>query len=1457
MGVLGQSRDQGAAAVAPPMQGPVDPTGFFSNIGAGFRQSVAGTHSTRVGQAISEKNIYDQVITALQAEGEQGEDTNGLTGEKVRRPFRNPYVSEPWENLLNPSYNPIAGLYGGGDQAEKSQLFAAVERVRQRKPDFLKAFPNQGALEAYAIAQRQKKTAAAQSVTARANTSGQIGSFLGGMAGSIASLDPENAVGAGFGTAAGKTFARTLIRRSVEGAGVNAAASLVGTPGQVADAQRLGQEMTPTDVEHQVLQSAAIGAAFGGAHVLIPETGKAVRKGVSTVAGKLAENLPDQVRDPLVAASIRAGTVKDREMLHEWQRLHAPFGVVDTSSPDERAAAHTIVRDADNRELSPLHPDAAVHNENRLSAVARSLGVNLSTTELPSPAPIQQATIRDRSGGASSRRPASYEEAVHATEGTGHNPHSSADGHFQFTEGTWLEYAPKVSDTAGMSTKQILALRHDLPTAQRAERLFRADNAIYLRQRGLEDSPGNLSLAHFLGKADAAKVLSAAPETPIERLIDPKSLAANRPILQGKSASEVVAWAHKRIGATVNMPVARADAVPDADGLDEGDYAEVPYQRAIFKPDDIQTDAALMQYKGGGDEQGVTSKLKDVTAWNPLASSEILVWEANDGRRIVVDGHQRVGLAKRLNDPNIELPALVVKESDGITAAQARTLGALRNINIGTGSLIDNARVLRDIPEGADMIKGAEHRREIEGLSKLSYEAFGAAVNDVVDPRIAAEIGHYAPPDAHMAMVELLHREHIHNPIEAGNVIRQAVADGFGSAKEHQLGMFGSEPQQSLYVPIARIMAAAQKKLREEKRTFKVLGDKAGRIEAAGNVLDKTANESKVIGSEEALGILNATAHRTGPVRDALVSAARAELSGARRADAVSRFIDDLSGIDLRAAAAGIGEDSPASQPPGEAGGRDAAAEADRVLSESDGPSLYDHAVAARDAAERFSDPAGEGAKFQTEILDHDLRMDAMPLAERVAFALDYPNADYRGRDQLLNPRRNILRAFGDGQNLELARLDQERRSELRQALGSERFDAIEAAANSGDETLALSTITAADIAAIARFDEATLDRHTLVLAEAGNENARQYLASKGLWPRRAYNLSPSEITSSQGQFSAADLHALATENQPLLVNVASDIEEATGAEVKDPGIKTLARIEEKVRLEGYDHAGQIKDATRIAFVVSTPEQAADVANRVLVAFPEHADKGVQSLSHNGYTDHKIIVRFENGGVGEVQIVPDVLWEQKYGSGIGRVYQAARATGDLAERDRLNKLQREAYAAALADSPFRNWSTNEKSASGNEALASGSESAVPSVEDLPTNPGASRQPDGFQANARPDLGSDQSTATSRSSTSNSSTLIEEASSAKVEIDGSKVNETDPNIAARQAQEVALRTQSPMRSIEEQHSTMGLGLFDVADQPTFRLSDEGDAKPLAEIMREAEDDELAAKALRDCLKGGGE
>jgi hypothetical protein len=904
MGVLGQSRDQGAASVAPPALGPVDRTGFFANVGAGFRQAVAGPHSTRVGDAIAEKKLYDQVITALAQEGEQGEDTLTITAQptKVKRSFRNPYVSQPWENLLNPSYNPITSLYGGGDAGEKKQIWEAVARVRARKPDFLKGFADEGALSAYALQQRQKQIAAAGAVTERAGTLGTVGAFVGGAGGSVASLDPENVVGGGFGTAAGKTFARTVIRRATEGAAVNAAAAVVGLPGQAADANHLGQEMTPGDMAHQVGEAALIGGALGGAPHLVPKVAGKVTEAVGAVAGKVAENLPAGVRDPLVAASIRAGTVKDRDLLHEYQRLHNPYGAVDTATPDEKAAAHTLTRDIDNRETSPLHPEAVAHNENRLQAMADSLGVALTTPDLPSPAPIQHPTTR--------AAPTTYEKAVHSAEGTGKNTDSSADGHFQFTKGTWLEYAPRVRDTAGMSNAQILALRHDLPTATAAERLFRADNSRYLRDRGLEDTPGNLSLAHFLGKADAAKVLRAAPDTPIERLVDPASLRANRKVLEGKSASEVIAWAHKRIGAAVDMPVARADAVPDADGLDAEDYSDTPYERATLHPDDITTDAELMQYKSGGDENGVTGKLANEPAWDPIRSGELLVWEGNDGRRVLVDGHQRLDLAKR--EGVEEVPSIVLREGDGITPEMARAIGAMRNVNLGTGTLEDNAKVLADMPEAADALKGAPTRADIEAVAQLPYEQFGEVLNGA----------NHAPAEFDA------------DPVNA-----------IASLPDEQFRALGQR-------------LGVRSKFVDMRLASRFLDNKP--------IKEVRAAYQRVLESSKEL------AHAEEPL------AGTAEASG-------------LTG-----------------EPPRETGSRDAAAEADRVLSERNEPSLFEHAVAAKAAAEPFSDPVGEGAKQQTALLDHDLQMDAA--AEDAPSLFDVPETGYRlSEEGEARPLKDVL----------------------------------------------------------------------------------------------------------------------------------------------------------------------------------------------------------------------------------------------------------------------------------------------------------------------------------------------------------------------------------------------------------------------------------------------------------------
>lgn len=79
---------------------------------------------------------------------------------------------------------------------------------------------------------------------------------------------------------------------------------------------------------------------------------------------------------------------------------------------------------------------------------------------------------------------------------------------------------------------------------------------------------------------------------------------------------------------------------------------------------------------------------------------------------------------------------------------------------------------------------------------------------------------------------------------------------------------------------------------------------------------------------------------------------------------------------------------------------------------------------------------------------------------------------------------------------------------------------------------------------------------------------------------------------------------------------------------------------------------------------------------------------------------------------------------------------------------------------------------------------------------------------------------------------------------------------DPNVAARRKQEVDLKAAAPLRGEnrtgQAQDGTMGLGLFDAADQPEFRLDAEGEAMPLRDMLDALDAEEAELRAARDCL-----
>jgi hypothetical protein len=300
-----------------------------------------------------------------------------------------------------------------------------------------------------------------------------------------------------------------------------------------------------------------------------------------------------------------------------------------------------------------------------------------------------------------------------------------------------------------------------------------------------------------------------------------------------------------------------------------------------YKPNDLLVDAKLFQFKAGGDVMGVTDRLQDIGTWDPIRANTIIVYEFADGRTFIADGHQRLGLAKRLQaaDPslNIEMKAFKLRESDGISVPEARATAAAKNISEGTGSIIDLAKVFKDAPYllKTDLPRG-QNVKQAYDLMRLEPKAFDAVINDVVPAHFGAIVGRYITDEAQqLAILQLLRRLEPANAVQAEQIVRQAREAGF--VKTEQAGLFGDEDiAESLFLERAKILDRAMKELRKDKQLFETLVRNANDIEEAGNTLAKLSNEEKEAIYGKAIAIIENNANVRGPISDALTRIAKA-----------------------------------------------------------------------------------------------------------------------------------------------------------------------------------------------------------------------------------------------------------------------------------------------------------------------------------------------------------------------------------------------------------------------------------------------------------------------------------------------------------------------------------------------------------------------------------------------------
>ena len=350
---------------------------------------------------------------------------------------------------------------------------------------------------------------------------------------------------------------------------------------------------------------------------------------------------------------------------------------------------------------------------------------------------------------------------------------------------------------------------------------------------------------------------------------------------------------------------AEAKAEPTPEQAEESlvQAAQSPTAFETVNPMELEVDPARFQFKSQTDEQGVSKALKGIKTFEPFKAGGALVWEDKSGKRFIVDGHQRVALAKRAvaagQDPaDVYMSAYVVREADGVTAEMATGMAALKNIAEGTGSAVDAATVIREMgPEAQPAIDNLPPTRELvkqgKALANLDKEAFGKIVNEVIDPKHGAIVGELIPEDAALqnAAIEVLRKTEPANATIARSIVDQVRTAGTEVQATEDL--FGETTMaESLYLERGRVLDSALRAARRDKATFKTLTSRETSITGTGkNVLDRAANEAKISDADAALTALSTLANTKGPVSDALTEAARRVKAGEKPGSVSQDFL--------------------------------------------------------------------------------------------------------------------------------------------------------------------------------------------------------------------------------------------------------------------------------------------------------------------------------------------------------------------------------------------------------------------------------------------------------------------------------------------------------------------------------------------------------------------------------------
>ena len=334
-----------------------------------------------------------------------------------------------------------------------------------------------------------------------------------------------------------------------------------------------------------------------------------------------------------------------------------------------------------------------------------------------------------------------------------------------------------------------------------------------------------------------------------------------------------------------------------------------------YNPEEIEFDPVNFQYKTDVDASGVSQKLQGITEWDAPSAGTIAVYEFKNGKKAVVDGHQRLGLAKRLSaqGKKIELLGYTFREADGISPQEAMVKGLMMNLRNGTGTSIDAAKILRagfnsDYKKFANSLAPRSNLvKNTDGLIKLSDEAWGMVTNNKVLENLASRVGKFIDDKSlHANILKSLSKKKFNNLGEMEFVLRQA--NNLPKTVTKQDNLFGTEFfAETLLIERSQLLTWASKNLKRKSQALITIVENDKTLQKAGNKLNKLGNEEEKLLYEEILSRLEAVSLQHGELSNQLTRAAQLFKEG-KRTDAEELFLQaiddaaakgDFRGIDV------------------------------------------------------------------------------------------------------------------------------------------------------------------------------------------------------------------------------------------------------------------------------------------------------------------------------------------------------------------------------------------------------------------------------------------------------------------------------------------------------------------------------------------------------------------------------